>query len=105
MVVTSVTQTRFGSLTWNSRASRLRAMGTTVSATAAQVNGRNSRRELRIALRPRWLGTFRPGIEAAARDAEQSAHGADREGHVPRRDERELHSLSFAKNVAAAFKM
>src|SRR6185369_4253146 len=44
-------------------------------------------------------------IEAALGDAEDPAQGADGEGHLLRGDEGELHSLSFAKKVAAAFKM
>jgi hypothetical protein len=37
--------------------------------------------------------------------AQDPAHRVDGEGHLPRGDEGESHSLSFAKNVAAAFKM
>src|SRR5450432_2398201 len=52
----------------------------------------------------RWRAPF-PSVVAAARDSECAAHGADREGHLLLGDEGEFHSLSFAKKVAAAFKM
>src|SRR6478735_1320300 len=72
-----------------------------VRAAAAQVHGSNRCGELRVALRSGWSRALLPGVEAAARHAEHAAHRADREAHVPRSDEGELHSLSFAKNVAA----
>src|SRR6478735_1777993 len=76
-----------------------------VRAAAAQVHGSNRCGQLRVTLCPGWSRTLLPGVEAAARHAEDAAHRTNRKGHVPRCDEVELHSLSFAKNVAAAFKM
>jgi hypothetical protein len=71
--------------------------GAAIGRATALVRGDDLDREALVGLGPLGDGTFLPGVEAAARDAQDAAHGLDGEGHLLLFDEGEFHSLSFAK--------
>jgi hypothetical protein len=94
----------FDSLPANSNALRAQfAMNAraSVRTTTALMRRDDVHGELSIGRCPRRHRALLPGVEAARRDSEDSAHRADGEGHLLRFDESEFHSLSFAKKVAA----
>ncbi|HEX2877619.1 MAG TPA: PAS domain S-box protein [Polyangiaceae bacterium] len=94
-------------LSSNADASRLQLLvhaRAAINLPASLVHRCDGDRKLRVGLHASRLWSLLPSVEAAAGDAQHAAHRVHGEGHLLG-DESELHSLSFAKKVAAAFKM
>src|SRR6187551_1166453 len=77
----------------------------TVDAAIATMGGGDFHCKLRVGLAAGRRRTPLPSVVTAACDAQSTTHRVDCEGHLLLGDEGEFHSLSFAKKVAAAFKI
>src|SRR5690349_9028733 len=79
--------------------------GTAVALRALEMNRADAYAERVLLAGTRTGRALGEGVVALPRDTQQPAQRCDREAGLLRVDERELHSLSFAKKAAAFFRI